>query len=311
MEGLISETEFIRYLEDQRLPYTRDYKVGPGEFDFRIEGHSGPIYCDVKEIRDSDIESLGEVDAHFHLRGDIRKLRSKYRGKSLNSPVILVSMNFLSNCFTGLTVAKALMGDTEVRLDRCTLQVIRPLHHSKNAVFTKHHNTSISGIFVFDRVNRSHCFFENPYNTKISLLKTTFRGLRFIPLHRGAMGQELIDLGEFWFPNVHGDEKIIHKGHELEEEIMGLFVGNHETWKWENPHNLSLKDPHFQILVRTYFPAGTKRPYPEIKSFRDKLERILRRYCLKIQDWYDENSTYDAETDKKYRRIDIEVTRMN
>src|SRR5437899_4287827 len=53
---LASEKGFASYLDTQCLIYERDYHVGPGDFDFRIESHCGPIYCDVKEIRDSDIE---------------------------------------------------------------------------------------------------------------------------------------------------------------------------------------------------------------------------------------------------------------
>jgi len=197
-----SEKAFATYLEDQRLLCVRDYHVGPGNFDFRVETHCEPIYCDVKEIHDSDIESVKGIDAHLHLRGDIRKLRNKYKGKKLDVPVVLVAMNFSSNYFTGLTVARALMGDVGITFDRSRPKAGKPLHHIPNgdAAFTKNQNTSISGVFVFDRAHGEHCFFENP-NAKPRMPRDLFHNLRFITLSRSTVGQELIDLGKIWFWN--------------------------------------------------------------------------------------------------------------
>jgi hypothetical protein len=100
--------------------------VGPGNFDFRINGHTEPIYCDVKEIRDSDVDSIVGIDADLHLRSDIRKLRNKYKGKRLDGPVVLVTMNFSSNYFTGLTIARALMGNVGIMFDRRSLRSTEP-----------------------------------------------------------------------------------------------------------------------------------------------------------------------------------------
>jgi hypothetical protein len=165
MSGMESEKDFANYLEDQGFLYERDYYISPGDFDFCVETRRGRLYCDVKEIQDSDIESVAGIEAHLHLRGDIRKLRNKYKGKKLNVPVVLVAMNYSSNYFTGLTVAWALLGDIGITLDRNTLKAAKPLHHIQrgNAVFTRTQNTSISGVFVFDRVNGRHCFFDNPW----------------------------------------------------------------------------------------------------------------------------------------------------
>ncbi len=198
-----SEKEFASYLDDQRLVYEWDYHVGPGDFDFRIESRCGPIYCDVKEIRDSDIEPVEGIDAHFHLRSDIRKLRNKYKGKRLDGPVVLVTMNFSSNYFTGLTLARALLGDIGITFDRSTLKATEPLHHIRkgNAAFTKTQNTSVSGVFVFDRASGRHVFFENPY-AGVPMPKDVFHGLRFITLSKNAVGHELVNLGNMMFWNV-------------------------------------------------------------------------------------------------------------
>jgi len=314
MQELISEMEFSRYLESQSLAYTRDCKVDPGNFDFHIEGHSGPIYCDVKEIHNSHFQSpVDEIDAHLHLRGDIRKLRSKYKGK-LNSPVILVAMNFSSYFFTGLTVDRALMGDTEITVDRRTRQVIHPLHHTKNAVFTKHQNTSISGVLIFDRANGRHCFFENPYS-KIPLLHTIFKGLRFIPLRKDAIGQELLDLGKLMFWNIQGDEKMesddrteIVKGEKGGKEIMNL--AKIYGWGLEGTTTLNLLlDVDEHISVKTNFNARNKRPYPEINKFKNEVATILQEYGFTIQKVDDDETSNDL----KYRRIDIyyELKRRN
>jgi len=318
MQELISETEFSRYLEDQDLAYTRDYKVGPGNLDFRIEGHSGPIYCDVKEIHDSDIQSpVDEIDAYLHLRGDIRKLRRKYKGKKLNSPVILAAMNFSSRFFTGLTVDRALMGDTEITVDRRTRQVIHPLHHTKNAVFTKHQNTSISGVLIFDRANGRHCFFENPY-TKIPLLHTIFKGLRFIPLRKDAMGQELLDLGELTFWNVQGDEKMkcddrkdIVKGEEGKKKIMDLLEKKYKKWELEDATELNLfLDVDECIRVITNFKTGSKLSYSKINKinqFKNDLATILEKCDLEI-DQFDSNDE-TISNDLKYHTIEIRIKR--
>src|SRR5215813_12830858 len=166
-----SEKEFasyLDYLDTQDFLYKRDYYVGPGNFDFRIESHCGPLYCDVKEIRDSDhvsLEEYGRISSHLLLRDDIRRLRGKYKGKKLDGPVVLVTMNFSSNFFTGYTVASALLGDIGVILSSNAPQVTTPLHHLPRgrASFTRKQNTSVAGVFVFDRPYGSHVFFRNPY----------------------------------------------------------------------------------------------------------------------------------------------------
>jgi hypothetical protein len=199
----VSEKEFASYLDTQGLIYKREYHVGPGNFDFRIESHCGPLYCDVKEIRDSDRESLeeaGPISAHLLLRADIRKLRNKYKGKKLDGPVVLVTMNFSSNFFTGYTVASALLGDIGVILYRTEPRGTTPLHHLPRgkAVFTRKQNTSVAGVFAFDRVSKGHVFFRNPYADP-QMPDDVFPGLRFISLSREAMNDELVNLSDMMF----------------------------------------------------------------------------------------------------------------
>jgi hypothetical protein len=203
MTELASETEFASYLDAQGLVYKREYHVGPGNFDFRIESHSGPLYCDVKEIRDSDRVSLeegGPISSYLLLRDDIRRLRRKYKGKKLDGPVVLVTMNFSSNFFTGFTVANALLGDIGVILRRERVGMTTPLHHLPrgNAVFTQAHNKSVAGVFVFDRVAGGHVFFRNPYADP-QMPNDVFPGLRFISLSREAINDELVNLGNMMF----------------------------------------------------------------------------------------------------------------
>ena len=199
----VSEKEFARYLDTQGLLYKREYYVGPGNFDFRIESHYGPLYCDVKEICDSDrlsLEEAGPISAHIQLRDDIRRLRGKYKGKKLDGPVALVTMNFSSNFFTGFTIASALLGDIGVILYRTEPMGTTPLHHFPRgkAVFTRAQNTSVAGVFVFDRVSRGHVFFRNPYADP-QMPSDVFPGLRFISLSREAINDELVNLGDIMF----------------------------------------------------------------------------------------------------------------
>jgi hypothetical protein len=198
-----SEKEFASYLDAQGLLYKRDYYVGPGNFDFRIESHCGPLYCDVKEVRASDREppeEAGPISSHLLLREDIRLLRRKYKGKNLDGPVVLVTMNFSSRFFTGFTVARALLGDIGVILGRAETGGTTPLHHLPRgkAAFTRAQNTSVAGVFVFDRVSGGHVFFRNPYADP-QMPIDVFPGLRFISLSREAINDELVNLGDMMF----------------------------------------------------------------------------------------------------------------
>src|SRR5688572_7060730 len=101
---LESEARFASWLEEHQIRYERDVKVDGGDVDFLLNSTAPNIYCDVKEIRDSAIPSPMGLDADDHIRGDIRKLRRKFK-TAPTLPVVLVTMNYSQKFFTGLTVA--------------------------------------------------------------------------------------------------------------------------------------------------------------------------------------------------------------
>ncbi len=106
-----------------------------------------------------------EIDAYTHIRSDIQEFRDKFGKSRPNEPCVLISMNFSSRIFTGFTVAKAMLGDVGVDIDRETMQAVSDIHHlpQGNAQMTKSHNRSISGILVFDWKHRNHYLFTNPF----------------------------------------------------------------------------------------------------------------------------------------------------
>ena len=104
------------------------------------------------------------------------------------------------------------------------------------------------------------------------------------------------------------DPKILSLNNvKKEEQFRGEITKLVKDYKWklENPAALSIEDPSCVIWVVTEFDAGTQRPYPEIKKFRDELERILQKpeYNLAIEEFYDKNRSIDG----KFRRIDISL----
>lgn len=137
MQFMESEELFKYYLEKNKIEFERDYAVNSHNVDFRLVRKSEEILCDVKEIRDSNINSRlnvqrkrmgGSIDAQEHIRGDIRKLRKKINSAP-KVPVILVSMNFSSNYFTALTVSRALMGEVGMIFNRENNVEISDIHH--------------------------------------------------------------------------------------------------------------------------------------------------------------------------------------
>ena len=95
------------------------------------------------------------------------------------------------------------MGNVGIMFDRRSLKSTKPVHHLPrgNAVFTKNQNTSVSGVFVYDRANSKHVYFQNPHaNTQMS--KDVCTGLKVIRLSKDMAGQELIDLGNLMFWNI-------------------------------------------------------------------------------------------------------------
>jgi len=165
----------------------------------------------VKRQKDSS-----ELDAHFFIRKDIRVLREKVKGAKIECPVVLVSMNFSTKYFTALTIAKALLGDIVVEMSKTDLTSSEPHHSLKGkAAFTAKHNTHISGVLIFDYINKNHIFLHNPY-AKNRMKQNYFPGVKEIDIDRQQGIQEMISLSEFKYFSVNMQfksmEKRINKG---------------------------------------------------------------------------------------------------
>jgi hypothetical protein len=201
-----SESLFASWLDQHRMLYQPRYQVDPGNIDFLIESTTPNIFCDVKEIRESESESVEGIDAHAHMRSDIRKLRSKF-AKQPELPVVLVTMNFSHNYFTGLTVARALLGDVGVELERASLRVTKPLHHlpKGNASLTKAQNRSIAGVLVFDGLKSRHVLYKNPFAVH-PIGNDCFPETDVICLNREATAAEIVTLGDRMFWPINIDE---------------------------------------------------------------------------------------------------------
>jgi hypothetical protein len=96
----------------------------------------------------------------------------------------------------------------------------------------------------------------------------------------------------------------IEREEKCRKEIEKL-VEDH-GWKLEKPIGNLVEGV---ILVETdiRFDTSTgKRPLPDIKEFKGKLESILKGYGLGIRDFYDKGKSDDG-----YRRIEIKLKRTN
>jgi hypothetical protein len=199
-----SEGLFSAWLDQHQISYERHYDVGPGNVDFLIQSTTPHIYCDVKEVQDSRRESGWDIDAYHHVRDDIRKLRKKFR-KQPDLPLILVTMNFSARFFTGFTLATALLGDAGVLLDRPSLQVTKAVHYLPrgNAVLTRKHNRSITGVLVFTGLGARHTLYVNPFYEP-------FGGEAWFPdtdvVRLNPEGEDLLALSDHWFWPISRDE---------------------------------------------------------------------------------------------------------
>lgn len=203
MDANVSEGLFALYLDSLRLKYQRHVPVRDARnVDFRIEGNP-PILCDVKEVRSSASESKG-IDAYAHLRDDLSDLRKKFGPSNPQTPILLVTVNFSSNLFTGFSAARAMLGDVGAEF---SADGRGNFHHLRrgNASMTLSHHTLISGIFVFDcEPSGRHALFPNPYAAH-PIPDAWFPLVRRIAVTRDASEASLSDLANitFW----HCDEQ--------------------------------------------------------------------------------------------------------
>lgn len=205
-----SEVLFERFLERQKITFSKNSPVNSHNVDFRLVKSSNVVLSDVKEVRDPEVKLSfdaekinGWIDAQEHIRGDIKKLRQKFHVSPL-APLILVSMNFSSNTFTALTVSRALMGEIGIIYERWSEEIVSELQHLHigNASITKNKNRSISGVLMFDVVGDDHYLFRSPYaNYHVPL--DFFDSIRVIDLKKDETPEEIIELTKitFWARN--------------------------------------------------------------------------------------------------------------
>ena len=197
---MTAEGIFADYLREHGFLFQRSYPVNRGNVDFRIVSSGYTVLCDVKEVRDPRTDPSGRVEAEGHIRSDIRKLRAKFGKHKPNYPVVLVTMNFSSRFFTGLTVARALLGEIGFTFDRATGETTSPVHHlpKGKAALTRKQNRSISALLVFDHANLRHCLFLSPFADH-PVPPDFFPGIQVIALNRGSENEDLIALSKFHF----------------------------------------------------------------------------------------------------------------
>lgn len=193
-----SEAIFADYLAEHGFSFERAYSVSRGDVDFKIVSRGTTVLCDVKEVRDPQADPGGRVEAEVHIRSDIRKLRAKFGKARPDITVVLVTMNFSSRFFTGVTVARALLGDIGLTFDPESGEITSPVHHLTrgNAALTQNQNRSISAVLVFDHVNRRHGLFLSPFADH-PVPPDFFPDVQVIPLDRASEGDDLILLSKF------------------------------------------------------------------------------------------------------------------
>jgi len=111
----------------------------------------------------------------------------------------------------------------------------------------------------------------------------------------------MTDFDKWARTGIHIDKKTdIEEEQKCKKEIDDLARGY--GWKLEKPIQSILADV---ILVKIDVPAKNKRSLPDIEEFKGKLESILKRYDLEIEDFYDKAISNDLQN----RRIEIKLKR--
>jgi len=166
-----SEEVFAQYLDKHHMKYEREVKVEPGDVDFKVYSGEAAALCDVKAVVQPPME-YGRVEAQKQIRRDFRSLRKKF-GQAPELPCVLVTMNYSTQLFTGITIRTAMFGTlaVEFRITEDDVQT-SPMRHKGSAGLTAKQNTSISGILVID-YHGGDCYFHNPY-ARIPLPKAFF-----------------------------------------------------------------------------------------------------------------------------------------
>ena len=160
-----SESLFEDYLKKHNFSYEPNFLVNPGDVDFKVEKNGVIVLCDVKEVRDWEKGTYAQILPQDQIRRDIKKLRGKFGKQKPSFPVVLVTMNFVTKFFTGLSIATALFGNIGIYFDPETILssgITRLV--DGNAALTRNHNTAISAVFGFNVTNlEQHSLFINPF----------------------------------------------------------------------------------------------------------------------------------------------------
>lgn len=194
-----SEKAFEDYLDNHGLTYERDFEVSETgkDIDFFVHASEQDVYCEVKEVRESSTLKPPRIYANRNIQNHMLKLRKKFRKRRPDHPLLLVSMNYSNQFFTGYTVAVAMLGQVGFTIDVNSDRVIEPAHITgANAATTQEHNRSISGVFVYSKSQSIQNIYANPYAVH-PISETTFPNTQIIKIHAGLSPQELMSLGDW------------------------------------------------------------------------------------------------------------------
>lgn len=188
-----SEKAFQDYLDLHHISYEKDYEVSDTgkNVDFFVHASNQHVYCDVKEVRRSTTSEPPKVYAKKNIQNDLKELRSKFKKNRPDHALLLISMNYSNQVFTGWTIAEAMLGQIEFVFDVDSGKVIKPVHITgANASTTPKHNRSISGVYVYDRNLRINNIYANPY-AEFPILQNTFPKTQVVEINTNLSPQDL------------------------------------------------------------------------------------------------------------------------
>ncbi|MBN2468351.1 MAG: hypothetical protein JXD19_09380 [Deltaproteobacteria bacterium] len=182
-----AEKIFSDYLMLHRLPFLRAFRMDKGIVDFVIDAAESRILCNVKEVRDSTPGGKPLGEAEVQIRNGIKELEAKVANARPRNPTVFVTMNFSSDFFTALTVAKALFDEVAAPCvqdeNKAATSSAAPHLPGNNAASAISHTHHLSGVLVFDYAQANHCLFPNPC-AHHPVSESFFPGARIIVLDR-------------------------------------------------------------------------------------------------------------------------------
>lgn len=200
IEANLSEIAFEEYLNQHNISYDREFVVSENgaNVDFFVHAANQDIYCDVKEVKRSSTSKPPRVYAKKNIQNDLKKLRSKFKNRRPDHALLLVSMNYSNQVFTGWTIAEAMLGQIGFVVDADFSKIIKPAHITRaNASTTPKHNRSISGVYVYDKSMKINNIYANPY-ANIHVKENVFPRTQIIDIHPNMSPEDLE-----WLSNIH------------------------------------------------------------------------------------------------------------